>query len=128
MGVIAESLAVYAQPLLDATDGSLDQVQTAFSIAQLCWNLALMSDTEQEKMLAEMRPGLSLDDATFAEFREAVIAPMIARHHELFPNMPRQDSQPTTQSPRREKPFPGVARNAPCPCRSGRKYKRCCGK
>jgi len=29
---------------------------------------------------------------------------------------------------RREAPIGEVARNAPCPCGSGRKYKRCCGK
>jgi hypothetical protein len=23
--------------------------------------------------------------------------------------------------------FPGTSRNAPCPCGSGKKYKRCCG-
>lgn len=37
----------------------------------------------------------------------------------LFKAMPRKE--PT--GPIRE-----IARNAPCPCGSGRKYKRCCGK
>ena len=27
-----------------------------------------------------------------------------------------------------EKPFKGTPGNAPCPCGSGKKYKRCCGK
>lgn len=26
------------------------------------------------------------------------------------------------------KPHAGTARNAPCPCDSGRKYKKCCGR
>ena len=30
--------------------------------------------------------------------------------------------------PRDEAPLASVARNAPCPCGSGRKYKRCCGR
>ncbi len=25
-------------------------------------------------------------------------------------------------------PMPQIARNAPCPCKSGEKYKRCCGR
>ena len=49
MGVIAESMVAYAQPLLKATDGSHEQMQNAFSIAQICWNLALLSEAEQEK-------------------------------------------------------------------------------
>jgi uncharacterized protein YchJ len=27
-----------------------------------------------------------------------------------------------------QRAFPKVGRNAPCPCGSGKKYKRCCGK
>jgi uncharacterized protein YchJ len=35
-----------------------------------------------------------------------------------------------TQSPPRQVPPEAapIARNAPCPCHSGEKYKRCCGK
>jgi uncharacterized protein YecA (UPF0149 family) len=127
MGVIAESMVAYAQPLLDETDGSLEQMQNAMSIAQMCWNLALLPKTEQEDMLTEMRPALKMDDAEFAGFRASVIAPMILRHHEMFPNMPRMASQSTESPTPRETKYPGTARNAPCPCNSGKKYKRCCG-
>ena len=127
MGVMAESIVAYAQPLLDATDGSHEQMQNALSIAQMCWNLALLPETEQEESLAEMQPALKLDEAEFADFRHSVIAPMIVRHHEMFPNMPRLDSQRTAPLPREEK-YPGTGRNAPCPCNSGKKYKRCCGR
>jgi uncharacterized protein YecA (UPF0149 family) len=129
MGVMADSMAAYAQPLLDETDGSQEQMQHALSITQICWNLALLPDTEQEESLAAMRPALKMDDTEFTNFRQSVIAPMIARHHEMFPNMPRLDSQTTAPShPRPEKKYPGTGRNAPCPCNSGKKYKRCCGK
>jgi len=137
MGVMAESMVAYAQPLFDETDGSCDQMQRAFSIAQMCWNLALLPETEQEEMLAEMRAALKLDDAAFADFRETVIAPMIVRHHDMFPNMPRfggSGTQPVTPESRtlrdtavHTERYPGTGRNAPCPCNSGRKYKRCCG-
>lgn len=32
------------------------------------------------------------------------------------------------QTPGRNKPVSATPRNAPCPCGSGRKYKRCCGR
>jgi len=127
MGVMAESMVAYAQPLLDATDGSHEQVQNALSIAQMCWNLALLPETEQEQSLAEMQPALKMDVAEFADFRHSVIAPMIARHHEMFPNMPRLDSQRMARLSRDEK-YHGTGRNAPCTCNSGKKYQRCCGR
>jgi hypothetical protein len=42
-----------------------------------------------------------------------------------------EDAQVTDidwEGPPRVERVPGVARNAPCPCGSGRKYKRCCGR
>lgn len=129
MGVIAESMVEYAQPLLDETDGSHEQTQTALSIAQMCWNLALLPESEHEQMLATMRPALNMDDTEFADFRNSVIAPMISRHREMFPNMPRQGSQMhTAGASRAKKRYPGTGRNEPCPCNSGIKYKRCCGR
>ena len=128
MGVTAESMLAYAQPLLDETDGSHEQMQHAMSMAQMCWNLALLPRTEQEEMLVQMQPSLKMDDAEFADFRESVITPMILRHHDMFPNIPRMDSQTTGPSGRRQTKYPGTGRNAPCPCNSGKKYKRCCGR
>ena len=137
MGVIAESLVAYAQPLLDETDGSIDHMNKAFSLAQLCWNLALLPEKEREQSLAEMRPCLKMNEAEFVDFRQSVLLPMIRRHYEMFPNMPRQEAAsdpkataaprtPTTATLRAQK-YPGTGRNAPCPCNSGKKYKRCCG-
>jgi uncharacterized protein YecA (UPF0149 family) len=128
MGVMAESMVEYAQPLLDEADGSHEQMQNALSIAQMCWTLALLPASKQEEMLAEMRPALKMDDVEFAGFRDSVIAPMISRHHEMFPNMPRLDSQTTTGTSPSGKKYPGTGRNEPCPCNSGKKYKRCCGR
>ncbi len=128
MGTMAESMNAYAQPLLDETDGSPEQMEKAISIAMMCWNIALLPETEQEEMLAEMRTTLKMDNAEFADFRDSVIEPMILRHHEMFPDMPRPDSQEITSPSSREKKYPGTGRNAPCPCNSGKKYKRCCGR
>ena len=40
MGAIADAVWAYAQPLLDDTDGSVEDMNWALSLSQLCWNLA----------------------------------------------------------------------------------------
>ena len=51
MGAIVEAMAAYARPLLDATDGSFEQVQRAFTYAQLCWNLALYPEERRDESI-----------------------------------------------------------------------------
>jgi SEC-C motif len=135
MGAIAEGIVAYAQPLLDQTDGSLEQLNKAMTISQLCWNLALLSEDGRDQMLSEMRPSLNMDEEQFEEFRHSIIAPMIRRHLEMFPLMHRRGS--TTAWPSDPLPkahsrataseaYPGTEPYALCPCKSGRKYKFCC--
>ena len=50
-----------------------------------------------------------------------------ARHEEVRPEAPiffmnRGEAEPSEQKGRK------IGRNDPCPCGSGRKYKKCCGK
>ena len=135
MGALAEAIVAYAQPLIDQTDGSVEQLQKAFAASQLCYNLALLSDDKQEKAISELQSGMEMDDEEFALFRSAIITPMIRRHQEMFPRMHRQGSkvgspsghsswsQPGTATPEK---YAGTDRSAPCPCNSGRKYKFCC--
>lgn len=127
MGIIAESMVAFAQPLIDETDGSQEQMQNALSIAQMCWQLALLTETEQRDCLAKLRPEFKMNDAEFAVFCESVVMPMIKRHREMFPNMYPRASGQTAPHPQKEK-YPKTGRNAPCPCNSGKKYKRCCGR
>ncbi len=137
MGAIADAFVAYAQPLLDQTDGSHEELSKAFAISQVCYNLALLPDDEREAALSEMRSTLELDDAEFAEFRRSVVDPMVERHQQMFSGLhnrvsaqPRQSVsslgvQPTTTQSREA--YPGTDRYAPCPCNSGQKYKFCCG-
>lgn len=137
MGIIAESIVTYAQPLLDGTDGSAKATQRALSLAQVCWNLALLPEKECDVEIGELQSSFQMDDRDFEDFRRSLLMPMIQRHHEMFPNMPRfrnkrNSSAPSTPQslPAAALPaekYPGTGRNAPCPCNSGRKYKRCCG-
>jgi uncharacterized protein YecA (UPF0149 family) len=137
MGAIAEALVAYAKPLVDQTDGSMEQLNKAFAISQLCFNLALSPEDSRIKTLSELQSRLEMDDEEFDEFRNSVIAPMIRRHEEMFPLMHQRVaasplwSAPSPQAPPRvaaagEK-YPGTDRYAPCPCNSGEKYKFCCG-
>ena len=132
MGALADGFVAYAQPLLDQTDGSQEQLNKAFAISQLCFNLALMPEAEQEKALSDTKSSLQMDDKDFEEFRSAIIAPMIRRHHEMFPLMRRlgspapSQSGPPPQAHSGKERYPGTSPYAPCPCNSGKKYKFCC--
>ena len=137
MGAMADAFAAFAQPLIDQTDGSHEQLEKAIAISQMCYNLALLPEDKRERALDEMRPDLKMDDQEFDAFRRSVIAPMIRRHEEMFPFMHRRVasgpllSGPSPQAHPRmaatgEK-YPGTDRYAPCPCNSGEKYKFCCG-
>jgi hypothetical protein len=137
MGAIAEAVVTYARPLIDSTDGSEEQLNKALAISQLCWNLALLPKDKLDESLSEMRPKLGMDDDEFDEFRRSVILPMIRRHEEMFPRLhgrfridPSEEIFSLPRPPRQTAPaekYPGTERYAPCPCKSGRNYKFCCG-
>jgi hypothetical protein len=138
MGAIAEAFVAYAKPLLDQTDGSEPELNKAFALSQLCYNLALVPEEDRESALREMRAKLEINDAEFDAFRRTVVDPMIERHHQMFAGLhdrisagPGQSAsllpaQPRTTESREA--YPGTDRYAPCPCNSGEKYKFCCGR
>jgi hypothetical protein len=129
MGAISDAVASYAQPLLDSTDGSPEQMSRVLTISQTCWNLALLPEEERNESLAEIKTILDLDDEEFEAFQHAVIDPMIRRHVEMFPRMhERARKQTPSRKPAPTGKYPGTRRNAACPCNSGLKYKRCCGR
>ena len=141
MGAIADAMVEYAQPLIDDTDGSIEQMNKALSLAQICWNLALLPENELEENIAEMQPSIGLNKAEFEDFRRSLILPMIRRHHKMFPKMSKMSNQGTAKGPKvtvtpiesstttpKAKKYPGTGRNDPCPCNSGKKYKKCCGR
>jgi hypothetical protein len=137
MGAIAEAIVAFAQPLLDQTDGSLEQMNKAFQLSQLCYNLALLPEGSRETTIGEMRQSLAMDDEEFDAFRREILVPMIRRHEAMFPRMHRRVSTDLLESgpsPRAQprmaevtQTYPKTDRYAPCPCNSGKKYKFCCG-
>jgi uncharacterized protein YecA (UPF0149 family) len=138
MGAIAEGIMAYAQPLIDETDGSMQQLNHALTIAQVCYNLALTPEDSRHGTLAELQRTLTMEDEEFEAFWSSVIEPMIRRHEEMFPGLHGRSSPRVLQSDHwaqlqsrmampAEKPTV-IDRYAPCPCNSGKKYKFCCGK
>jgi hypothetical protein len=138
MGAIAEALVAFAQPLINQTDGSHEQLNKAFAISTLCYNLALIPEDDRSAAIADMQRTLKMDDEEFDAFRRSVLFPMIQRHEEMFPLMhrrlphapPQSGPSPGVQHPTkaaRAEKYPGTDRYAPCPCNSGEKYKFCCG-
>lgn len=139
MGAIADAMSRFAQPLIDATDGSPEQLQRAFTLSQLCWNLAITPEGKRDELLAGMQPALKMDDIEFQEFKRTVVMPMIRRHQEMFPAMQRPGATtpshpvpsyviPPPAKRRPVKKFADTGRNELCPCCSGKKYKVCCGR
>lgn len=138
MGAIAEGIVAYAKPLIDETDGSIEQLKKAMAMSQLCFNLALASEDTRGRAMSKLQKSLEMDDEEFDVIREKVIAPMVRRHLEMFPQLhgrnskistptgPSWQEEPSTEA--RTEAYPGTDRYAPCPCQSGKKYKFCCGK
>jgi uncharacterized protein YecA (UPF0149 family) len=135
MGAIGDAVASFAKPLIDQTDGSIEQVQKACNISMACWNLAMMPDERREEAIREMQLTLKMNDADFESFRRSVIEPMIERHQQMFSGLRerftapmRRDVGSTSIPAAHGKKYPGADRYGPCPCNSGKKYKFCCGK
>jgi hypothetical protein len=87
MGLFAEAIAAYAQPLLNDTDGSLEEMQRALTFSQLCWNISVAPHDKRGKVIDDLRSTLGMAVAEFEEFRQSVIEPMIRQHEEMFPAM-----------------------------------------
>lgn len=126
---MADSMALYVQPLLEDSDHSQEQIQKAYSIGQICWNLALLPKDAREKSIGTMQSTMGMDQVEFDDFRSSVIEPMIKRHWDLFPSLSQNTAEKRSSLvSRANKRYNKTGRNEPCPCESGKKYKRCCGK
>jgi hypothetical protein len=137
MGAIADAIVTYAQPLIDGTDGSLEQMNKALAISQACWNLAITPAEHRQSLLDGMRSAMNIEESEFADFERSVLTPMIRRHMEMFPRLhprsplqsPHWDTMPTPQPSKKQKePAAPPGPYEPCPCNSGKKYRFCCGR
>jgi SWIM/SEC-C metal-binding protein len=86
----ARDMMDFAQPLIDATDGSIEQMNKALSFAMVCWNLAILDPAEREKGLAEMVNELCPDEGAGRDELRRLLLQMIERHEEMFPGIHRR--------------------------------------
>ena len=100
MGAIADAVWAYAQPLLDDTDGSVEDVNRALSVSQLCWSIAMLPKEKRDESFRKMRPIVESYGEDFEEFRISVLDPMIQRHEEMFRAAP-SGSEHLVTGPRR---------------------------
>ena len=138
MGAIADAIMAYAKPLIDETDGSLEELNKALAMSQLCWNLAIAPKETRQSVLDDMQNTMQMNDAEFEDFERSVLTPMIRRHEEMFPMLHGRQSlepphwEPTISPTPRVKTLKEIpsqpGRYDPCPCNSGKKYKFCCGR
>jgi hypothetical protein len=91
VGAIADAFVAFAQPLIDQTDGSVEQLNRAMMLAQFCYNLGLMPEDQREEAIRQMQSSLQMDDVELENFRRYVMRPMMRRHETMFPHMHLRD-------------------------------------
>lgn len=138
MGALAEAMVAYAQPLIDASDGSFEGMNKAMSVSGLCYNLGSLPEEAREPIISQMQATLNLNNLEFEAFRRSVLTPMLQRYETMFggkqlsafgnflQGRPRRPSRPIVEAT--DEATSQVDSYAPCGCNSGLKYKFCCGK
>ena len=98
MGAFADAMSRFAQPLIDASDGSQEDLERALKLSQLCWNLAILPQESREGFLGKMQQALSMDDEEFQDLKSGVVLPMIQRHQDdVSGSSPPFQDGPTTR-------------------------------
>jgi uncharacterized protein YchJ len=90
--------------------------------------LRAIADRQSDAIVAQIMASCAIDPAIANETWEEYVAR--TRPESAQKESAKQEPEPeeTTELASNCKPAPQTARNAPCPCKSGEKYKRCCGK
>jgi len=78
----AQQMMDFAKPLVDATDGSAEDVQRALDLSLLLWNVADVDDAAREELLSKMAERFE-DEQREAFQRLARM--MVERKREMFP-------------------------------------------
>jgi hypothetical protein len=84
-GGFADSLALLAEPLLEHSDGSLEQVQKAMSVAAVAWNIGLLPRDQQLAAIDETIAESSMETRDKENF-VLLLTGLVARFNELYPH------------------------------------------
>ncbi len=97
--------------------------------------VARIAECETREAELALEPNPKLRAANDRDRDRAFIA--LGRAMKMLRDLPKFESAPKPEAPAQAQPqvqpqapaaHPQIARNALCPCRSGQKYKRCCGR
>ena len=104
-----------------ATAARMQRMLAAAGAARIRTNADEITVTESEKSSGSAEPeSAAASKKTIGD----VFASMMSRPQAVVPQGPAQ--MPGSSSAARAQPV--VGRNDPCPCGSGKKYKKCCGR
>ena len=81
----AQQMMDFAQPLLDESDRSTEALNKALSLAMVFWNLAVATEEDREKAIANAMLK-DADPEVRAAFQQMARL-MIARHETMFPEL-----------------------------------------
>ena len=85
----ASQMMAFAQPLLDETDGSQEQMNRMFQLAAIFWNLALFRDGEErDQQIDDLLDSFKLEGQARSDFAQKARA-MVERHRTMFPHLHR---------------------------------------
>ena len=114
----------FASGLVDeSVSGDLEDVQIHFGLKAKCEHPRKPNRlTEMSQKLAGMREEIEACERESAELRETIAA--------MEAIVPKVEGSPNDSEWEIPEPYlapPKIGRNEPCPCGSGKKYKKCCG-
>ena len=121
--LLPELRQAYAEDLIDARDFPIEKVESALAEPKS------EKDTSQLKLVDDAVEELcwwfGIDFADSGPTDEELDADLELDPSEIFPELAEQEIESKPQPLVLE---PKIGRNEPCPCGSGKKYKKCCGK
>jgi uncharacterized protein YecA (UPF0149 family) len=86
--------------------------------------LAVLADYLPLESLRKLQPDMPLDETAWAQQQRRRLPAALGEIFEHFAPLraKQQEQQQAEAAP------PKVGRNEPCPCNSGKKFKKCCGR
>jgi uncharacterized protein YecA (UPF0149 family) len=114
----------FCKGFVRVTQASAAWKQDTDAIA-LALPLAVLADYLPLESLRKLQPDMPLDEVAWAEQQRHRLPAALGEIFEHFAPLRAKQQEGEQQQP--EAAPPKVGRNDPCPCNSGKKYKKCCG-
>jgi SEC-C motif len=83
----AQQMMDFAQPLVEANDGSTDGLNKALTMGMFFWNLAISPTEDREKAMAEMLASFDKAEMEVRTAFQEMANVMVERHEAMFPEL-----------------------------------------